>query len=61
MEIVCSSDVAIYELLDKIVGNGLLYIVSSSDMAGDEQKWLDGRCKELGQGWLRAKNGCLHV
>jgi hypothetical protein len=21
-------------------------------MAGDEQKWLDERCQELGQGWL---------
>jgi hypothetical protein len=30
-------------------------------MADDEQKWLDGRFKELGQGWLRSKNGYLHV
>ncbi len=41
----------------KRVKNGLLYIVRSSDMAGDEPKWLDGRCRELGYGWLRAKNG----
>ncbi len=60
-EVVCSSDVAIYELLGKRVGNCLLYIVRSSDMADDEQKWLDGRFKELGQGWLRSKNGYLHV
>jgi hypothetical protein len=41
----------------QIVKNGLLYIVRSSDMAGDEPKWLVRRCKELRYGWLLAKNG----
>jgi hypothetical protein len=30
------------------VENALIYtLLRSSDMVGDETKWLDGRCKEL--------------
>ncbi len=53
-EVVSSSDLAIYELRMPLVRsqeisgywqrveNGLLNIVGSSDMTGDEPKWLDG-------------------
>ncbi len=48
--------------LSQRVENGLLlFIVRSSDMAGDEPKWLYGRCRELEKGRLRRNNGYLHV
>jgi hypothetical protein len=43
------------------VENGLLYIVSSSDMNGDEQKWLNGivRCSDTAGFELR-KAICMY-
>jgi len=46
--------------------NGLLRGTGDTDSrkkpeAGDEPKWPNGHFKEITQGWLRAKNGNLHV